>query len=123
MRNCSKVSQPKARLMQAQQKTPHESAQTLAESGALSLVPEARVEHLPVPVQRNGKKRRTWRIAAALLVIVIGAGGAGYYVWKKAHPPLPIGISFGNGRIEADEIDIDTKFAGRVSELLADIGD
>ena len=29
----------------------------------------------------------------------------------------------GNGRIEADEIDIATKFAGRVAELLADEGD
>ena len=34
-----------------------------------------------------------------------------------------MGISVGNGRIEADEIDIDTKFAGRVAELLVDIGD
>ena len=31
--------------------------------------------------------------------------------------------SSGNGRIEADEIDIDTKFAGRISEMLADEGD
>jgi len=44
-------------------------------------------------------------------------------MWTRAHPPLPVGISSGNGRIEADQIDIDTKFAGRVSELLADIGD
>jgi HlyD family secretion protein len=29
----------------------------------------------------------------------------------------------GNGRIEADEVDIDTKFAGRVVELFVDIGD
>lgn len=56
-------------------------------------------------------------------MILCGAGGAGYYVWKHAHPPLPLGISFGNGRIEADEVDIDTKGAGRVAELLVDIGD
>jgi HlyD family secretion protein len=36
---------------------------------------------------------------------------------------LPPGIASGNGRIEADEIDIDTKFAGRISEMLADEGD
>ena len=35
---------------------------------------------------------------------------------------MPPGIAFGNGRIEAQEIDIDTKFAGRVSEILADAG-
>jgi HlyD family secretion protein len=34
-----------------------------------------------------------------------------------------VGISAGNGRIEADEVDIATKFAGRVAELLVDIGD
>ncbi|HKD76487.1 MAG TPA: hypothetical protein VKB76_13375 [Ktedonobacterales bacterium] len=58
-----------------------------------------------------------------VLVILCGAGGGGYYVWKHAYPPLPLGISFGNGRIEADEVDIDTKGAGRVAELLVDIGD
>jgi HlyD family secretion protein len=36
---------------------------------------------------------------------------------------LPVGISFGNGRIEADEVDIATKYAGRVAELMVDIGD
>ena len=39
------------------------------------------------------------------------------------HPGLPLGIASGNGRIEADEIDIDTKFAGRIAEMLADEGD
>ena len=38
-------------------------------------------------------------------------------------PPLPPGIVLGNGRLEADEIDIDTKFAGRIAKLLADEGD
>lgn len=36
---------------------------------------------------------------------------------------MPSGIAFGNGRLEADEIDIDTKFAGRIAQLLADEGD
>jgi HlyD family secretion protein len=35
---------------------------------------------------------------------------------------LPPGITFSNGRIEADEIDISTKFAGRVAELNVDEG-
>ncbi|HLG85537.1 MAG TPA: HlyD family efflux transporter periplasmic adaptor subunit [Bradyrhizobium sp.] len=57
------------------------------------------------------------------MVVLLAGGGAGYYAWKVAHPGLPLGISVGNGRIEADEIDIATKYAGRVAELLADIGD
>jgi HlyD family secretion protein len=84
------------------------------------IAPEPR--HLPVPVRQNGK-RRSWRAAAAVLIVVIGAGGAGYIFWTRTHPPLPVGISVGNGRIEADEVDIDTKYAGRVAELMVDIGD
>ena len=36
---------------------------------------------------------------------------------------LPPGIASGNGRLEADEIAIDTKFAGRIAALFADEGD
>ena len=36
---------------------------------------------------------------------------------------LPQGIVSSNGRIEADEIDVATKFAGRVAELRVDEGD
>lgn len=36
---------------------------------------------------------------------------------------LPHGITWGNGRLETDEIDIDTKFAGRIAKLLVDEGD
>jgi HlyD family secretion protein len=68
-------------------------------------------------------RRWRWTIALPFALILFAAGGVGYYWWKQTHPPLPVGISFGNGRIEADEIDVDTKYAGRVSELLVDIGD
>jgi HlyD family secretion protein len=79
--------------------------------------------YLPVPVAHAKRtRRRTWPAAISLLAVLLLAGG-GYYWWKRVHPPLPVGIGFSNGRIEADEIDIDTKFAGRVSELLVDIGD
>ncbi|UGA41448.1 HlyD family efflux transporter periplasmic adaptor subunit [Bradyrhizobium quebecense] len=78
--------------------------------------------HLPVPVSPRNV-RRTWPTMLSVLIALLLAGGGGYYWWKQMHPPLPVGISFGNGRIEADEIDIATKYAGRVSELLADIGD
>jgi HlyD family secretion protein len=44
-------------------------------------------------------------------------------VWRQSQPHLAAGLAVGNGRIEADEIDIDTKFAGRISEMLADEGD
>jgi HlyD family secretion protein len=81
-----------------------------------------RGENLPVPIAPP-RKRRTWQVAIPLLVVLMAGAGGGYAWWKWTHPPLPVGISFGNGRIEADEVDIDTKFAGRIAELLVDIGD
>ncbi|WP_244549044.1 HlyD family secretion protein [Bradyrhizobium canariense] len=62
-------------------------------------------------------------MAVVVLAVLGAAGGGGFYWWKQSHPALPVGIAFGNGRVEADEIDIDTKFAGRIAELHADIGD
>ncbi len=91
---------------------------TAKQSTSPSLAP---LDTYPI-IQKARPKRRSFRIWIALLFLSV-AGGGGYYVWKQAHPPLPVGISMGNGRIEADEVDIDTKFAGRVVELLADIGD
>ncbi|MGA2995130.1 HlyD family secretion protein [Bradyrhizobium sp.] len=91
------------------------------EATSPSLVP-LEPQHLPVVQTKRPVRRFRW-IWIALVFLSGAGGGAGYYVWKLAHPPLPVGISFGNGRIEADEIDIDTKFAGRVAQLLVDIGD
>ena len=68
-------------------------------------------------------KRTHWVRFALALVVVIGGGGGGAYWWLHLQPQLPPGIAFGNGRIEAQEIDIDTKFPGRISEILADAGD
>jgi len=78
--------------------------------------------NLPVPV-RPVTRRRRWRSVALALLVLAGAGGAGgYYAWQHLRAQLPPGIFFGNGRIEADEIDIDTKFAGRIAELFVDEG-
>src|SRR6516164_1610633 len=105
--------------MQDQKEQLKQAAPALEEPPKLIL---SEPQHLPVPVRRNGT-RRSWRTAAALLIVVLGAGGGSYYIWKRTHPPLPVGINVGNGRIEADAIDIATKYAGRVAELMVDIGD
>ncbi len=67
--------------------------------------------------------RSRWRAWALLALVIIGAGGGGAYWWHTRQGGLPLGIASGNGRIVADEIDIDTKFAGRIAEMLADEGD
>jgi HlyD family secretion protein len=92
---------------------------------AQDLVPIPPATNLPalVPVPKRLKDRRWWlRAALALAVLASGAGG-GYYWWQRLHPALPPGIVFGNGRLEADEINIDTKYAARIFDILADEGD
>ncbi len=68
------------------------------------------------------RKRRWLRTLFLLVTALILAGGAAYW-WLHRAPALPAGIASGNGRLEADEIDIDTKFAGRIATLAVDEGD
>ena len=70
------------------------------------------------PIRRVALRLRAF---VALAIILAGAVGA-YYWWQRLHPPLPSGIAYGNGRLEADEINIDTKYAARIAEILADQG-
>ena len=58
------------------------------------------------------------------IVIVIGLAVAGVLGWQIFKPQgLPAGIASGNGRIEAVEIDVSTKTAGRIAEILVNEGD
>jgi HlyD family secretion protein len=79
-------------------------------------LPATQPNSKPTPIRRRGL-----RVALAVVVVVGGAGAALYW-WQHTRAQLPPGIASGNGRIEADEIDIVTKFAGRISEMLADEG-
>jgi HlyD family secretion protein len=107
--------------MQVKDKQLKGASDLLNETASPSLVP-LEPSRLPELSSASHKRQFRWIVIAAL-VLLSSAGGAGYYAWKHAHPPLPVGISLGNGRIEADEVDIATKYAGRVAELLVDIGD
>ena len=82
------------------------------------------VPHLPtaLPHLAEPSRRRRRRVALAVLVLLAGAAGGAYW-WTHLAPALPPGIAYGNGRIEADPLDIDTKFAGRIYELKVDEGD
>ena len=55
--------------------------------------------------------------------MLILAGG-GFLAWRALRPEgLPPGIASGNGRIEAVEIDVAAKTAGRIDEILVNEGD
>jgi HlyD family secretion protein len=87
------------------------------------LVPITQGRNLQTVPLASKRVSRRWLKVALPLTVVIGGAGGGAYWWLHSQPQLPPGIAFGNGRIEAQEIDIDTKFAGRISEILADAGD
>ncbi len=63
-----------------------------------------------------------WKRPLLLALVLAIAAGGGTYWWLNRAPGMPAGIAFGNGRLEADEIDIDTKFAGRIASLAVDEG-
>ncbi|MGI4950512.1 MAG: HlyD family secretion protein [Janthinobacterium lividum] len=75
----------------------------------------------PVPAGVSSAWRRARTPLAVCITLAAGLAGGAYW-WLHRAPGLPPGIVFSNGRLEADEIDVDTKFAGRVSEIMADEG-
>ncbi len=63
-------------------------------------------------------------VIAAAAIVVIGGGVAGYFFWKQYEASqLPAGIVGINGRVEATQVDIATKIAGRVTEIIPREGD
>ena len=88
------------------------------------LVPVDQVSGLlvPQPAPMRVVQKRRWLRVAVMVAVLIGVGG-GYYWWQHLRSQLPPGIAYGNGRLEADAINIDTKYAGRIAELFADEGD
>ena len=78
------------------------------------------------PQAPDGRKtRRHTAVRKWLLLFALAAAGAlAYFGWKWLRPAeLPGGFAKSNGRIEATEIDVATKLAGRVTDILVDEGD
>ena len=92
-------------------------------AGVAAGAPPALMQSPPPPAPLPTQKRRTGARPLALAVLIVAAAGGGYAYWRNLPPPLPPGLAYGNGRIEADEIDISARFAGRVAELKVDEGD
>lgn len=77
------------------------------------------IAHAPQPQRRS----RLGVAVLALVLLISGAVDVGWSWWRHNQMQLPPGIAYGNGRLEADAIDIDTKFAGRIAKLFVDEGD
>ena len=70
----------------------------------------------------NMKKRGLTKFLVIAVLLV--AAGVGWYVWKqKQAAAVPRGIAFGNGRIEATEVDVAAKQQGRVEAVMVQEGD
>ena len=100
--------------------TSHDDLPPARKAGSPPAIREAPPVNLPVPFA--SPRRRRWRGIAYLLLIPFVVA-AGYWWWLHSHPTLPLGFAVGNGRLEADEVDIDTKFAGRIQQVNVDEGD
>jgi multidrug efflux pump subunit AcrA (membrane-fusion protein) len=73
-----------------------------------------------------GKNKTKQKTTIILLVVVslFSAAIAGYMYWRSLEAQkVPKGFARSNGRIEATEVDIATKLAGRISNELVDEGD
>lgn len=63
------------------------------------------------------------RIIGLTILLIAGAAAGGWYWWDQTNSRLPENIASGNGRIEAEEVHIATKFAGRVTNVSVAEGD
>lgn len=78
------------------------------------------------PSDKAGPKAATrkipkWLTRSVVAVLVVALG---VFLWTRGHPRDEYaGLAYGNGRMEATEIDINAKFAGRVEQLLVREGD
>lgn len=60
-------------------------------------------------------------ILIIVAVVVVGGGAVAWFALRK--PGLPPGFAGANGRLEAKQVDIATKYQGRIKDVLADEGD
>ncbi len=61
-----------------------------------------------------------WLLVLACLTALGGAGG--WYWWQQLNA-LPAGIAQANGRLEAEQVEIATKFPGRIAAVRAKEGE
>jgi len=76
------------------------------------------------PAVPKPARRRRPPVWLLVLACVIAAGGAGaWYWWQQQLNALPPGIAQANGRLEAEQVEISAKLAGRIAVVLVKEGD
>lgn len=62
-------------------------------------------------------------IATGLVILVLALAGSAFCFWRWSHPSLPEQFHAANGRLEATEVQIASKNAGRLEQVLVHEGD
>jgi HlyD family secretion protein len=85
---------------------------------------DLQLAHVEAAAAGSAKPTRTWlRRTLVGLLLLAAASGGGYRWWMSRPAALPAGIAMSNGRLEATEVDVAARTAGRVKEVLAREGD
>jgi HlyD family secretion protein len=63
------------------------------------------------------------RVLIAVIGVLAAVAAIAWYVWDQNTGGLPQGFASGNGRIEAEQIDIATRTPGRIDRILVGEGD
>ena len=89
-------------------------------TGTAPTVSPATSSKTPINQKSPPQSKKKWIVTGVIVAIVAIA----VMVWIKMKPSGPgVGFVSGNGRVEATDIDIATKLAGRVQNMLVDEGD
>ena len=93
-------------------------------SGSAATQPQANGERADSPAAAKPGKKKPRRLMPFLAVIcAVALGGAGaWYWWQLQLQTLPPGIAKANGRLEAEQVEIATKYPGRIAEVLVKEG-
>jgi HlyD family secretion protein len=86
----------------------------------------ARKEPLKAPGEVGKAKARKGGLskrAIILPLVALAAAGAVTAWFFMSRPALPAGFAGGNGRLEAKQVYVSTKYPGRIAEVLFDEGD
>jgi HlyD family secretion protein len=80
--------------------------------------------HPPSSVGGRLRSMLRGRTLGAAVVALLAAGVVGFYGWRSLRQEgQSAGLASGNGRIEATEVDVATRLAGRVAEIYVAEGD
>ncbi|HXV22700.1 MAG TPA: HlyD family efflux transporter periplasmic adaptor subunit [Alphaproteobacteria bacterium] len=98
------------------------AATTSSAEPAAHLRPAQADQAPKAPAPKKEAPRRKRRVLVPLLVTAIAiaaAAAGGWYWWQEQLRALPPGIAKANGRLEAERVEIATKYQGRIATVLA----